>query len=128
MSLEDCQLLTWAWMLVKAIYSRQKADPDLLARDRAFGRWIGGSAQFGFYRLFEMIQPIYEEFYLAFNQADDVEDDPFEPTYLETAGGPQGGPAVFLLGLAACSTSCQNCHAFALCGLPSASRMAAAVA
>lgn len=88
---EDCQVLAIAYVLVRALYARQKTDPDTVARDRLFGRWIGGEAQYAFYRLIEMLQPVYQEFITAANDNDDAADSPFEVGYADTAGGPKGG-------------------------------------
>jgi hypothetical protein len=94
---EDNMVLALAYELVKVLRARQI---NALAndRDRVFGRWVGGEAQYAFYRLIEMIEPVYAEFYAAANGVDDVADDPFAAGYgtndvtATPPTAPAGGP------------------------------------
>jgi hypothetical protein len=71
---EDNLILALAYVLVKTLRARQINTPAN-ARDRVFGHWIGGESQYAFYRLIEMIDPVYAEFYKAANSVDDAVDD-----------------------------------------------------
>ena len=77
---EDNNILALAYVLVKVLRARQ-INALGLPRDRVFGHWIGGATQYAFYRLIEMIEPVYAEFYAAANGVDDVADDPFDAGY-----------------------------------------------
>ena len=88
---EDTQLLTWVYALVKAIRARQR-EAGVIARDRAFGLYIGGHTERALLPLLTMIEPVYQEFLAAFNAVDDVADDPWGTNTLTVGTGPFGGP------------------------------------
>ncbi len=90
-SLEDCQLLTIAYVLVKAIRARERYLAG--TRDRVFGKWVGGYAAFAFNRLISMIEPVYQEMRAAANDVDTPDtDDPWDTNYLTKGTGTTTGP------------------------------------
>jgi len=88
---EDTQLMTWVWALVKALRARQR-EAGTIVRDRLFGLYIGGHTERALLPLFTMIEPVYQEFLVAFNAVDDVADDPWGVNTLTVGTGPFGGP------------------------------------
>lgn len=88
--LEDCQLATIAYVLVKAIRARQRSAN---ARDRVFASRIGPYSEAAFLVLASMVQHLYNEFRVAANGVDTPEtDDPWDTNFLNRGTGPQGGP------------------------------------
>lgn len=88
---ENLQILTVAYVLVKALRARKRSSN---ARDRLFARFVGGHSERAFMRLLTMIEPVYQEFLTAANAVDDPATDPvWTANFCDQGTGPKSGPA-----------------------------------
>ena len=91
---ENSQLLVWVWMLVKALRARQKATAGsgtVLGKDRLF-ELLGGHTVAALLPLMTMIEDVYQEFFVYFNETDTQADDPWGTNILTHGTGPENGP------------------------------------